>query len=61
MNLTKARTWKACTDCDEGIESGDYHLNLGLSWGRSSRGNICVDCIIKSAETIKNNGGVIEA
>ncbi len=60
MNLTKARACKTCQDCDEGIESGDYHLNLGLSWGRSSRGNICLDCIVKEVEQIKNNGGVIE-
>jgi hypothetical protein len=59
--LSKNRTYRQCSSCNSEITKGEYYINMGLSWGGSSRGSVCVDCIIMTAETIKNNGGVIEA
>ena len=56
--ISITRAGHSCVECNRPIESGESVISLGLTWGRSSNGRVCIDCIVNYAQQIIKDGGV---
>lgn len=51
--LVKGRKEYQCKSCNRNIVAGEYGLDLGSKYNGGSKGRCCLNCIVETADKIK--------